>query len=77
MVYHTKLSWGSTKGFPDLVMLREGRLIFAELKSDRGCASPEQEQWLAELRKTGSEVYLWRPSDVQAVFMTLTKRGAA
>ena len=74
MVYHTKLSWGSTKGFPDLVLLRAGRLIFAELKSDHGCASPEQERWLAELRATGAEVYLWRPAQVEDVFRCLTAR---
>lgn len=37
-------------GWPDLVMVRGPRLIFAELKSDKGTASPEQVAWLDALR---------------------------
>lgn len=53
------------KGFPDLVLVHQetGRLIFAELKSDRGKPTPEQEQWLIALETTDAEVYVWSPAD--------------
>ena len=49
-------------GFPDLVMARGGRLVFAELKSARGRVSPEQQEWLDALRLV-VQVYIWRPLD--------------
>lgn len=53
-----------SRGFPDLVLVRDQRLIFAELKSQRG-KKPDQEQraWLDALKATSGEVYVWRPSD--------------
>lgn len=75
-IYRTWVSIHSPAGFPDLVMAREwdsgrgnGRLIFAELKSQRGKVSPEQQQWLDALALTvpGVEVYLWRPSDLDQI----------
>lgn len=63
MVYHTYDSRRSPSGFPDLCLLRPPRLIFAELKRERGTPTPEQLEWLYELREvTGVEVYLWVPS---------------
>ena len=50
-------------GFPDLVLLRRDRLVFAELKTDSGRLRPEQLQWLESLRRTCNEVYVWRPQD--------------
>lgn len=38
-----------------------GRVIFAELKTDTGLATPAQRRWLAHLRASGAEAYLWRP----------------
>lgn len=61
-VYHTRDSRGSDSGFPDLVLVRRGRLIFAELKTDTGKLRPVQEAWLTDLLETKAEVYLWRPS---------------
>ena len=56
------------KGFPDLVAVRpEGkrgaRIIYIELKSDKGRLSKEQGAWLADLNGAGAEAYIWRPSD--------------
>lgn len=50
-------------GFPDLVLAREKRVIFAELKSDTGRVRPEQQAWLDVLHTTKAEVYVWRPDD--------------
>lgn len=55
-------------GFPDLVLLRPPRLVVAELKSDRGRLSTEQEAWLADFESVPcAEVYVWRPADREAV----------
>ena len=72
MLFHDNDSRRSAAGFPDLVMTRDGRTIFAELKSQQGRIRTEQTQWMAELEKTqGVEVYLWRPSDMDQILETL------
>lgn len=48
-VYFTWSSMHSPAGFPDLCMVRGPRLIFAELKTDKGKVTPEQEAWLVDL----------------------------
>jgi hypothetical protein len=49
-------------------MARPPRLVFAELKADRGRTTPDQERWLALLgSRTGVEAYLWRPSDIDDI----------
>lgn len=53
----------SSAGFPDLVLVRHGRLIFAELKLQKTRTNLNQEEWLDDLRNTSAEVYLWRPAD--------------
>ena len=62
-VYHNVNSKGSDPGWPDLQCLKRGRLVFAELKTQRGRVTAEQEFILNELRGAGQETYLWRPSD--------------
>jgi hypothetical protein len=70
--YHTWLSKHSSAGFPDEVLLRPPRLVFAELKSERGKLSAEQAAWLEELRAVpGVEVYEWRPDDMDAIVEVL------
>lgn len=69
--FHAYSNRRSPAGWPDLAMVRAGRLILAELKTERGRIRPEQHQWLDALREVpGVEVHLWRPSawpQVQAV----------
>jgi hypothetical protein len=64
------------KGFPDLVLVRGRRLIFAELKTERGRVMPEQQRWLDALRHANLEVgvYVWRPSDRETVAHILAGR---
>ena len=74
--YHTHDSRRSAEGFPDLVLVRpatlqggfDGRIIFAEIKAQKGRPSAEQRAWLAVLADTGKvEVYVWRPSDFDQI----------
>ena len=53
------------KGFPDLVMVKDKRVIYAELKSEKGVLSVEQKEWLRLLALDKKrEVYCWRPSEI-------------
>lgn len=84
LCYHTHDSRRSDPGFPDLVLVRGGTLIFAELKSKYGRVSAEQKVWLNELaalddhREMGSgpnlEVVVWRPADWPRIEALLTPR---
>jgi hypothetical protein len=58
-------------GWPDLVLVRRPRVIFVELKSDRGKLTPDQMALLTELRECGQEVYVWRPEDWERIERTL------
>lgn len=71
--YHTYDSRRSEFGFPDSVLLRGTRLVFAELKRQRGKPTAAQQTWLAELAGVESvECYLWRPADRQRVLEILS-----
>lgn len=48
------------KGFPDLTLVRD-RVIFAELKSDIGKLSPDQDRWAACISDAGCQHEVWRP----------------
>lgn len=70
LVFHDNDSRRNRAGFPDLVLAREGEVVFAELKSQHGRIRPEQHQWLESLAPETTEadgathsVYLWRPAD--------------
>jgi hypothetical protein len=69
--YHTHDSIGSQAGFPDLCLVRKGRLMFVELKAEHGKLSLEQNRWLYELRSTVAETYIWRPSMMQEIIEIL------
>lgn len=56
-------------GMLDLLLIRRPRVVWAEIKSDRGNLSPEQRAQLTELRACGQEAFVWRPKD----FDTLTR----
>lgn len=63
------------RGFPDLVLARGDRLVFAELKRETGTVSDDQAIWLQVLAGCGAEVAVWRPSDQHHVEDVLI-RGA-
>ena len=73
MRYHTHRSERSPAGFPDEVLVRE-RVIFVELKSEKGKLSDAQLRWLEKLTWAGAETHVWRPSDLELVGRVLTSR---
>jgi hypothetical protein len=60
-------------GFPDLVLTRDGRVIFAELKRDDEYPSADQRAWLERLAlvEAGAPervlARVWRPRDWSAI----------
>lgn len=61
--YHTWASLHSAGGFPDLVLVRRPRVVFAELKREDRGPTRLQAEWLDDLQASKQEVYLWRPSN--------------
>ena len=84
-LYHTFDSRRSAAGFPDLVLVRPPRVIFAELKSEKGRldtrqrysprtgrALPNQKDWKDAFESCpGVDYYLWRPSDWDSILGVL------
>lgn len=78
LVYRTYDSRRSPAGYPDLTMVRDRRLLFAELKSATGQVTKAQQQWLLRLRElvrvvgpSFPEVYVWRPAEWDEIMTTL------
>jgi hypothetical protein len=66
--WRTPVQGSMGKGWPDLVLVRDDRLIAAELKRDGAKATPEQERVLRLLGATGHvETYLWHPAAWDAI----------
>jgi len=64
---------GTAKGFPDLILLRHGIQVIAEIKAEGGKITPEQRRWLGAFSKVpGAIVCVWRPSDWQHIEEVLT-----
>lgn len=66
LAYHTHDSRGSQPGFPDLVLVseRRARVLYRELKTERGRVSAEQARWLHALTAAGADAAVWRPMDL-------------
>ena len=77
LIYHTHRSDHSQAGFPDLVLVRPPRVIFAELKTERAprLLPLAQEVWKDALERCpGVEYYLWRPRDFPSIERILKRR---
>ncbi len=62
--YHVPDSRRCPAGWPDLVLCRGDKLIFAELKTDKGRLRAAQEEWLDALAQVRVvTVRVWRPRD--------------
>lgn len=82
LIFHPRYSLGSEPGWPDLTLIRrrDRRLVFAELKAEKGVLSPRQGEVLELLRQLSwppaaravhggdyepaVQVFVWRPSDL-------------
>lgn len=74
LFYFTWTSIHSPRGFPDLVLVHLGKkkIIYAELKNEKGKLTEYQELWIDALRVCGQEVYVWRPADIEAILEILS-----
>src|SRR5947209_4299900 len=55
---------GASKGFPDYTIVAGGHLIFIELKSKKGYASPEQKAWVDAFNKVDNvQAFICRGAD--------------
>jgi hypothetical protein len=61
-------------GLPDLLLIRD-RILWRELKTDRGPIRPAQRRILEQLRAAGADAGIWRPRDVDRVVAELRRRG--
>ena len=63
--FDSRKQTGSSKGFPDLVLV--GRdVLFAELKSYSGNMAWKQTTWAYKLKAAKARYYLWRPADLDS-----------
>jgi hypothetical protein len=76
--YHTLIAIGSEAGFPDLVLIRPPRIVFAELKREGENLKPAQANWMEALWQLGAPIegYVWRPSDWPAIERVLAREPA-
>ena len=65
--FHVYDSRRCPEGFPDLILLRPGRIVLVELKSQKGKATVAQQDWLEAWRAAGAETYVWRPADMAEI----------
>ena len=68
--YHPYDSRRSPPGFPDLVLVKD-RVLFRELKTDKGRVSPAQKTWGVKLTDAGADWSIWRPAQLQAIYSEL------
>lgn len=62
----------STPGYPDAVLVRPPRVLFVELKSDKGVLTLDQIIWKEALEACpGISYYLWKPSQWSEVVEAL------
>lgn len=57
---------GDGKGWPDLVLVGHGRILFRECKVGRNTLSTEQADWIRALSEAGCDVGVWTEHDWNA-----------
>ncbi|QGJ88093.1 nuclease [Arthrobacter phage Edmundo] len=61
-------------GYPDITAARGKRSLYAELKTETGRTTPEQDEWLEAMAEAGHETYVWRPRDIDEVITILSSQ---
>lgn len=69
-IQHSSMLGDGTPGIPDLILVKK-RVIFVQLKSERGQLTAAQRLWRDKLLAAGACWYLWRPSDWEAMLTLL------
>lgn len=62
-VFYILQGLGAYKGIPDLIAVKNGRVLFIELKTPRGRQSEYQRKFQADLEAAGGEYVLCRGVD--------------
>ncbi len=72
LFYHTWKSQFSAKGFPDCVMVKNGRMLAWELKGPYSKPSPAQLEWIEALKAVpGVDARLVYPADLDDAYTAL------
>ena len=76
--FHATIAIRSVPGFPDLVLVHPGqrRVLWRELKTERGTVTGPQQDWLTDLAAAGQDAAVWRPTDLIAGRIEAVLRGA-
>jgi VRR-NUC domain-containing protein len=59
------------EGWVDLVLVGRQRLIFVELKTNKGRVRAAQKEWHKRLENCGLDVRVWRPKDRDEIIKTI------
>jgi hypothetical protein len=67
--FMTPIQGPGAEGFPDLVLCHpvQHRLLFRELKTDRGHLTAGQQRWVQGLEAAGADIGVWKPSDWERI----------
>lgn len=64
--WHDVDSRRNKAGFPDLVIVGPGGILWRELKKSTGRTSKAQDEWGAALRAAGQDWAVWKPGDMRS-----------
>lgn len=76
-VYHPWDSRSSERGWPDLVFVGYGQILYRELKSGTRRLTPSQAAVIELLSANGGDAKVWRPGDWDEIEATLYRETAA
>jgi len=75
---HITATMADGAGYFDLTMAKGYKLVFAELKREKGTLSPRQKDWVSTMKEVAKynphvEVYIWYPHDISDIINILSK----
>jgi hypothetical protein len=62
--FHVLTRKGMRPGWPDLVIIGPRKVLYRELKSERGALTPDQRRVGSLLTRAGCDWAVWRPRDL-------------